>query len=159
MATTRYTALLEERARLTAEGEAVFKAAEAEGRTLNAEERAADDVRDTRLTEIGAEIALEERRRERLVATGKSVPVFTGGHNRAADRPWESLGEFLVAVAAAGSPGGIADPRLFQAAPPSGAGSGVPSDGGFLVRSDYSTALLERAVEEARIAPLCLLNH
>lgn len=64
------------------------------------------------------------------------------------------LGEFLQAVAYAGMPGHRMDPRLL--AGPSGASEGVPSDGGFLVRQDYSTMLLDRAVEAAVLAPMCL---
>jgi HK97 family phage major capsid protein len=56
-------------------------------------------------------------------------------------------------VAAAGQAGGHIDPRLY--AGPSGASEGVPSDGGFLVRHDYSTQLLDRSIEEAVLAPLC----
>ena len=57
MVTSRYTALLDERARLVAEGEATFQAAEAAGRGLTAEEQAVDDARETRLAEIRSEIA------------------------------------------------------------------------------------------------------
>lgn len=162
MATNRYSTLLQERADLTAEGEAVFAAAEAEGRGLTAEERAADDQRDARLQEIAAEIAVEERRQARQAAVARPTPSgavgdgggyrITGGHNRAADRPWASLGEMLQAVAGAATPGGVVDPRLFAA---SGASEGVPSDGGFLVRQDFSTQLLDRAMQAAVLAPLC----
>ncbi|MCC6630276.1 MAG: phage major capsid protein [Chloroflexi bacterium] len=139
MATTRYTALLEERDRLTAEGEAVFKAAEDAGRSLNAEERTADDVRDARLKEIGAEIALEERRRARLVANGGTVPTFTGGHDRRADDPhwgFSSLAEMAIAVKAACRPGAASlDDRLLigAAASPSNWHQEQFSDDGYMV--------------------------
>src|SRR5262249_8387616 len=68
--------------------------------------------------------------------------------------PWNSFGEFLQAVHAAGRPGGRIDPRLSQAAA-RGAAEGIPSDGGFLVRTDYSTMLLDRAIEESALAQRC----
>lgn len=69
------------------------------------------------------------------------------------DKPWISLGEQLQAVAAAQSPGGGVDPRLAAAA----SGAAVSGDTGvaFLVQHDFSTALLEAAMEEAVLAPLC----
>lgn len=70
MVTSRYTALLDERARLVAEGEATFQAAEAAGRGLTAEEQAVDDAREARLAEIRSEIAAEERRRQRQSEVG-----------------------------------------------------------------------------------------
>lgn len=65
-----------------------------------------------------------------------------------------ALGEYLQEVASAGMPGGHISPRLL--AGPSGASEGVPSDGGFLVRHEMSNMLLDRAVEAAVLAPLCL---
>ncbi len=157
MATTRYTALLVERDRLTAESKAVIEKADAEGRSLTAEEKAADDARFEQIEAISKEMGEIEERRQRLAAVptpaAPGAPTFTGGHDRAADRPWASLGEQLLAVARAAAPGGETDVRLLAAA--SGASSGVPSDGGFLVQTDFSTRLLERATEMAVLAPRC----
>lgn len=77
MATSRYTALLDERAKLVADGEATFQAAEAAGRGLTAEEQAADDAREKRLSEIRSEIAAEERRQQRQAEVGATVPAPT----------------------------------------------------------------------------------
>ncbi len=77
MVTSRYTALLDERARLVAEGEATFQAADAAGRGLTAEEQAADDAREMRLAEIRSEIAAEERRRQRQSEVGAPVRDLT----------------------------------------------------------------------------------
>jgi HK97 family phage major capsid protein len=64
-----------------------------------------------------------------------------------------AFGRFLQAVAAAGTPGGAHDPRLYAAA--SGANVAVPADGGFLVRTEWSSFLLDRANQQAVLAPLC----
>lgn len=74
MATTRYNALLAEREQLTADGEAVFKAAEAAGRGLTAEEQTADDAREERLRAIRSELAIEDRRRARQIEVGSDAP-------------------------------------------------------------------------------------
>lgn len=65
-----------------------------------------------------------------------------------------AIGDFLGAVIHAGTPGGMADPRLFRAAA-SGGSTGVPSDGGFLVGSDFSLALMEMAMSQTQLAQRC----
>ena len=66
-----------------------------------------------------------------------------------------SFGSFLQAVAKFAKEGTM-DPRLVgspQAA--SGLSTGVGSDGGFLVRTDFSTMLLDRAMYAAQLANRC----
>lgn len=143
MATSRYTALLDERAKLVADGEATFQAAEAAGRGLTAEEQAADDAREKRLSEIRSEIAAEERRQQRQAEVGyDSAPRITGLHDRAADKPWAGLGEQLQAVYRADTNQGL-DPRLAYRAAASGANESVASDGGYLIQQDFSSELLQ----------------
>jgi HK97 family phage major capsid protein len=64
-----------------------------------------------------------------------------------------ALGAFLVAVANASRPGGTIDPRLLGAA--SGLNTAVGADAGFLVRTDFSTQLLNRAIEQSVLAQRC----
>src|SRR5574343_1197908 len=100
---------------------------------LAKEERTAEE--NSRLDELtleaetlNAAIEREGRAREAMrndptaVGTGVAGEHITGVHNREEDRPWASFGEFLQAVAVAGSPGGTVDPRLF--AGPSGSSVG-----------------------------------
>jgi len=72
---------------------------------------------------------------------------------QSAGGPFGSLGDMLIAVARAGSPGGQTDQRLYNAA--SGLNETVPSDGGFLVQQDFSTQLLEGIYETGILAPMC----
>lgn len=67
---------------------------------------------------------------------------------------FESLGEFLAAVAAARA-GGIehSDRRLFAAA--TGSGESVPSDGGFLVQDEQADELHERLYNTGAILSRC----
>ena len=68
---------------------------------------------------------------------------------------FKSLGEQMSAVMRAGS-GGMIDPRLrnIQAAA-SGLGESVPSDGGFLVQSDFSNELLQDVFQTGLLASRC----
>ena len=176
MATTRYSGLLQERADLTAAGEAVFRAAEAEGRGLTAEEQAADDAREERLQAIRSEISVEERRRARQSEVGASVPTITGGHNRAADKPWgyelgvrvietpdgpklggvkgaaeTALGACMQAIFHAAQ-GGTMDPRFLYAAA-AGGNTSEPALGGFSVGTMLSMALFEMGARASQLLP------
>jgi HK97 family phage major capsid protein len=86
----------------------------------------------------------------------KTIPKASGivvvDTNKSKER-FMSLGEQLVATVCAGSPSGRIDPRLFTAAA-SGLNETTPSDGGFLVQTDFSSTLLEQVFETGIIAPL-----
>jgi HK97 family phage major capsid protein len=64
-----------------------------------------------------------------------------------------SLGEFLVATIRAGAPGGQVDPRLRNAT--TGMSEAVPSDGGFLVQSDFASDLLQQVIQTGILAQRC----
>jgi HK97 family phage major capsid protein len=67
----------------------------------------------------------------------------------AGDQPWKSFGEQLIAVKdAAISQGRIMDARLKA---PTGLSEGQPSEGGFLVGTDYATSLLEKVFASSDI--------
>lgn len=181
MVTSRYTALLDERARLVAEGEATFQAAEAAGRGLTAEEQAADDAREMRLAEIRSEIAAEDRRRQRQAEVGAGGPAparITGVHDRAADKPWGyelgvrvvekpdgtrvlggvrdaghvALGACMQAIFAAAQ-GSPVDVRFLAAA--SGGNTSDPSLGGFSVGTLLSNFLMQMGAEASVLLPYC----
>ncbi len=67
--------------------------------------------------------------------------------------PFPSLGEQFQAIAKAGIPGGQVDPRLYNAA--TGLSETVPSDGGFLVQTDFSNEILQASFEVGKLAKLC----
>lgn len=81
---------------------------------------------------------------------GRGTP--SGGGN-----VWNSFGEFLQAVHRSADPksGKPVDPRLETRAA-SGLGTVVPSDGGFLMPSQYSPAIMELIGYESVIASKCL---
>lgn len=101
----------------------------------------------------------EDQLREKILDRIKEASVGGGPLNITVTpahegKPFRSLGEQLVAVAntARGHP----DARLrevYDAA--TGAGESVPSDGGFLVQTDFTTELLTQANETMVLAPRC----
>ena len=135
---------------------AIIEAAEAESRGFTDEER-------TKLAEYKAARAQAESDIAAAEEWARTAPAIAAPVEKPKaadisvkeaieDKPWESLGEFLQAVISAESPTGTKDPRLMAA---SGASSGVPSDGGFLVRTDFSTQLLNKAATASVLAPRC----
>jgi HK97 family phage major capsid protein len=101
----------------------------------------------------------EERMREKLEAptappATKPRPhgtIEVGDNNRSKDR-FSSLGEQLMSVRNAAISGSI-DPRLYRAA--TGMSEVVPSDGGFLVQTDFSNELLQQLNQTDVLAARC----
>jgi HK97 family phage major capsid protein len=168
---SRYKALLQERADLIAEGKELFGPAEREGRDLTDEEKARDDEITARLEVLAGELTREERRREwertvEPVARYEEPEAIPDPNrqSRSDQNPWASLGEQLLAVRAAALPNRVVDPRL-QYNPDAGNGVsgygaavlggnvGIPSEGGWLLQSQYTAGLWQRAYESSEILP------
>ena len=77
------------------------------------------------------------------------------GQNRAELKPFSSLGEQVQSVIRAGMPGGKVDSRLFDTRAATGLGETVPSDGGFLVQSDFSYDLLKEVFKTGQLGDKC----
>jgi len=76
--------------------------------------------------------------------------------DRAEKDKFHSFGQQLAAIMQAGLPGGIVDPRLRNTrAAASGLNETTPSDGGFLVQTDYATKMLEDVFETGILAGRC----
>lgn len=123
--------------------EAAQARAQAEKRSLSAEEKAEQATFDARLGELDDDIRLESRRLEReRELGGDPVPPV--------DPPKEpkgfgSMGEMLQAVNRAGKDPRFSDQRLF--AGPSGANESVNDEGAFLVQQEYGGTLLQQTFE------------
>jgi HK97 family phage major capsid protein len=86
-----------------------------------------------------------------------------------ADKPFESLGEYLQAIAIAamppgeriaGKPTGVKDRRLISRMSPefraaSGMNEAVPAEGGFVVDKDWSQTLIQKAHETGKLPGMC----
>jgi HK97 family phage major capsid protein len=144
--------------------EAAEKSLKAEGRTLLAIAQPSEKQA-ARLDEIDGELkanadkqaenATALARAERYAEAERNDPTnrIEMGADHSTEKPWASFGEFLQAVAYSAMPGKSADPRLYAAI--SGASTSVPADGGHLVRTDWSTMLLDKAQEASVLAPRC----
>lgn len=77
------------------------------------------------------------------------------GADRAGKDTFLSFGEQLVAVMNAGQPGGVVDPRLRNIQAATGLGETVPSEGGFLVQTDFATDMLKDVFETGILASRC----
>lgn len=159
------------RGTLTKEGNAIGDTAEQERRQLtDGEKRRRDEILaeldglrgelDSVASDIAAESRLEAHEREDVIreaVTAGGQPVITSPYEFA------NFGEFLQAVAVRGSDviasrfgqqAEVLNRKMaaYQAAA-SGMSVGVPSDGGYLVRKDWSTAMLDRARDQAVLLP------
>lgn len=117
---------------------------------------------DTLLADIEA---LDKRikAQEKLADIERSMPAagdfsdnaaIEVGENKALE--YESLGEFLQDVAQAALPGsGGPSQRLRYNSAASGHNTSVNSDGGFLVRRDFTLDLMKAAEAESVLVPLC----
>ena len=159
----------------------ILTAAGKDKRPLTEDEREKAQTLTSELEQIEATIKLEEqtlawnrdsapavRRPDGDVAASRPFKPYAAGLGGSRN-PWGdcsselgtqvAFGNFLQAVAACAK-GAPADPRLAQVpmgpmAAASGLNTSVGSEGGFLVRTDFSTALLAKAMGESVLANRC----
>lgn len=87
-----------------------------------------------------------------------TAPIDAGELERRANegKPFTSFGEQLKAVSAASGMNPQVDRRLYAVkAAATGMSENVPSDGGFLVQSDYGDTLVKSAYDASEIAARC----
>ena len=101
---------------------------------------------------IAAELEAPVAAPETRPAPEKRAPITARDKDK-----FSSFGEQMAAVVNAGMPGGNIDPRLrnIQAAAAGGLNETTPSDGGFLVQTDFSTELLNDVFETGLLASRC----
>lgn len=160
----RITALRQERAEVVARGVALVEAAAAEDRRMTPEELEQGAQLRAEVASIDAEISLAEfnasetRRNEqhRATQTAEAVaatlptPAATAGM----PTPFANLGEQMRAIAASQisiESGGRADSRLLEINAALGANEAVPSEGGFLVQTDFQPGILQRIWETGQL--------
>jgi HK97 family phage major capsid protein len=162
-----------QRQSLIKEGNQISDRAEQEKRPLLIEEKTRRDQILAELDElqpqiaaINADIESEIRLADHEKGQIADLAVRQPAQVTPVDADFRGFGEFLQAVAAQSSMsvrsqlGGakvdVLNKKLeaYMAAG-SGMSVGVPSDGGFLVRKDWSTAMLDRATAQAQLLPRC----
>lgn len=136
-----------------------------------AEETKIERARVTEITSLARKHGLAEDA-EKFISEGKPVQEFkdlvitkltaepfrvSGGENLAARQPYRSLGEQLMDVMRADkADGGIAREKLINVQRAiSGMSTSVPSDGGYLVQTAFTTALLDKPEEVSNVWARC----
>lgn len=157
----RSAALREKQAEIFKKMQSLTDLADAENRDFNPEEQTEWDKFELEYKSLGTRSEREERleamNSELDLPAGKVVsdPASDNGEERKGKLPsnekraWNSLGEQLMAVMQAAAPGGRTDPRLVEFRAGTGLNETVPSDGGFLVQSDFAAELLQKAYAKA----------
>jgi HK97 family phage major capsid protein len=155
----RLRALKQEKGALIKEARDLGTKVAVENRNWSTEELAVEERISARVETLNTEIA----RFERLIDADRRAIVDAPKDRSGSHGPIKSFGEFLQAVAAASSPsiamsipgGNDLVQKLMAYNAASGMSVGVPSDGGYLVRQDWTTELLGRARTEAQLLPRC----
>jgi HK97 family phage major capsid protein len=165
--------LVRRRKELAGDARAMGDQAESQKRLLGPDEKtriesmlAEIEDLNPKIEAVEAEIGYEER----LAASERtSIIDLSKSGAKLNDQEFSGIGEFMQAVAVASDPIwrsrigaskadtlmnklGLYQNQGIQAAA-SGMSVGVPADGGFLVRKDWSTAMLDRAREQAVLFP------
>jgi HK97 family phage major capsid protein len=139
----RITALEAERDARRKEIGVLLATAEKDKRALNDEEREKAKTFQANLDSIEATLALEEKHADWLRRSAKPIDKPAP-----ATEKFASVGELLQAVYRSEAEHRI-DPRLLAA---TGLSEGVPSDGGFLVQTDFATELTNKAFQTGLLA-------
>lgn len=157
--------LQERQARIGEERDAILDAVQAAEGVFTDEQRSQLAELNEQYDQLTTDI--REAHRAARVAAGLPAdppPVPTPGAGSSANGApqfpdhWRSMGEFFQAVAQAAIDPANIDERLQverAMAAASGHSAGVGSDGGFLIRTDYSSLLLESAQQASQLVPLC----
>lgn len=144
---SRIKELRQEKTDLLGEAEGIYQVRDSESRDLTDDERKRLVEIEDRVSVLDADIRLEEGLREAQRDDARSdleeretvsgTQMVLRNHDPATQ--FGTLGEQLIAVAHAGTDGMTTDPRLQVA---TGMGENTPSDGGFLVQTDFAAEIL-----------------
>jgi HK97 family phage major capsid protein len=147
-----------QRADFVTKARAIVDAADEAQRELDTDERRNWEDYIAHADQLAARIEREEKMREHEEERNRSHNEPTKpelGERQTAGAPtkFRSFGEQMLAVIKAGRPGEFVDPRLTLRA--SGLNETLPSDGGFLVQTDFSSELLKRTYATGQVANRC----
>jgi len=155
-------ALREERKALTIKARAIVNIADEERRELSTDEARNFEAFMTQVNALTARIDREDglqRAETEVTRSGRppTRPEVGDDANPTYGQPtrFRSFGEQMQAVMRAAIRPNDIDNRLLESRAVQGMSEGVPSDGGFLVQTDFSTELLKRAYETGQVASRC----
>jgi len=152
--------LMREHDEVLAKRQAIYDKAVEEKRGLTEEEKTEDKQLETQANEMAANIDnLKEIENQRAGIPKDQAKIEQQlqdpNQARADEQTWPGgYGEYLQTVARAALGSGQVDRRLVVIEERQmGMSEGVPSDGGFLVQTDFITELLKRTYDNAVLAP------
>jgi len=129
------------------------------GREFNFEKESLSAIEDgISLEDFRAQVM--KKLQSQIVPIGPLDPEYRAGYGTFAREtgrqsgPFRSFGEQMISIYNAGIPGGRIDQRL-NILNATGLGTAIPSEGGWLVQTDFSIALLQRMEKTAILAPRC----
>lgn len=129
---------------------ALVKTAIDAGRAMTAEEQKQYEDLGVEIANLEATIkAAEEQEKLNNNPVG---PVIYAQPKDPNEKKWKGMGEFLIAVAEASRPGGRTDSRLTFHNVASGANETIPSEGGFLLETDFISDMQNAMVTETQVA-------
>jgi len=117
---------------------------------LGRENRKANSTESSLLNEIDQEIRKLQSTPQESLTRLKNSNI-----SRTPSGPFKSFGAQLQAVAQSSRPGQRVDERLYKIQNATGLGETIPSEGGFVVQSDFSAELLKGIYETAVLAGRC----
>jgi len=155
--------LREDRKALVTKNRAIVNIADEEKRELSVDEARTFEDQMATINQLSARIEREEKLQGAETNVRMSGRPATKPGVGAEDRPnygeptrFRSFGEQMQAVMKAAIRPNQVDPRLLdESRAVSGMSEGMPSDGGFLVQTDFATELLKRAYETGQVASRC----
>ncbi len=158
--------LKQKKAKALTDAKALMKAAESnEGGVFTAEQDVQFNAFTAEIEAFDKQIAAAEKlaafERDLSPAAGDDAPSIIGKSVSVGEDPameFRSFGDFLQSVADAAITPHKVDARLSyqeKKAAASGLNAGTPSEGGFLIQTQFSDRLLNRAREESVLMPLC----
>ncbi|MEK7752466.1 MAG: phage major capsid protein [Acidobacteriota bacterium] len=133
----------------------LMERAQKDGRDLTRDEIKEFDKAEREFRHLSSQIEEAESRCRRAIAGEGGGGGYLEGC-RSASGPFHSIGEFFQAVAQAATPGQAVDQRLhdIREARALGLSEAIGSEGGFLVQTDFSTMLLDRAFAGSKVVSL-----
>ena len=141
---------------ISAESKALLDTAMSEARELTEEEKTKDDALYAEYHRLKADFERHERQQEMEKALiGDSIDD-PAPNLVETPKAFDSFGEFAGAVKAATSSGfRQVDSRLNHIQAATGMSSNIPSDGGFLVQSDFASEIMGKVHETGALFNLC----
>jgi HK97 family phage major capsid protein len=152
---------LQERAGLIQKQEDILNLCSKDKRNMTVDEKSTFDNLDKAIGEIEETVDREKKFQNRVGSLDGTYKEYKQTDEpQKQEKGFASMGEFLHAVACAGSPigrfpgAGHTDPRLVQNAA-TGASQNVPADGGFLVSPTRSNEIMKKVFEGGTILSAC----